>query len=252
MLNLRIIISTCLLVIVQAALGQVNTERLRQEDMKPGFHSRLGLNINLLSGNSQVIQTRASANAHYVKNQHIWFVDVQHKMGSKGDQRFINQGFVHGRWVRTMRKGIQSEVFLQQEYNEFINLQLRQLVGGGLRFKIPQPGAGQSLQGLSMVLGSGFMWEREEMDIGASGENPTPILSPYHSFKLQQLLFNRYTTRVSSESPICSDNPVTRNNDRDRILPERTSHCTRSTTLTYKGSNSSITHCLRLFNHIHF
>ena len=47
---------------------------------------------------------------------------------------FSNRGFGHLRAVRQVSSNIQVEGFLQKEFNYFIDLENRELIGGGVRF----------------------------------------------------------------------------------------------------------------------
>jgi len=156
--------------------SQVNTESMRKHDHELGSHFMVGANLSFIRGNSSIFQSRLKSRWDYVLEQGRFFVMVDHKISSKDDQIFINQGFGHLRGVKALNHRLQTELYLQQEYNEFINLQSRNLVGLGLRFNnrdITQ--ASSSSSKMAIVLGMGLMFEQEKMDGGPQGVLGDPV-----------------------------------------------------------------------------
>ena len=157
--------------------AQVNTESLRKTIQEPGFHFNLGATLNLMDGNRNLFQTQIKTRLDQVQPWgHLFFVS-NYKMSSKDEAVFVNQGFAHLRFMKELTPRYSGEVFSQLEFNEFIRLNQRTLVGGGLRFKHSSL-AGRHHTGqapLSMVFGLGLMLERESIDIGSDASTGDPI-----------------------------------------------------------------------------
>ncbi len=153
------------LILTSLLTAQVNTEALRREDLSPGLHTTLGADLGLIAGNSDLLQLKSSLRFDYRKGGNHFFLVTQYQQGRKDEQLFINKGFAHLRGVRALRPRLQVEGFLQREFNEFINLEDRQLAGGGLRIRWRQPqDPSETPPPLQLNTGVGLMWERERID----------------------------------------------------------------------------------------
>ena len=142
----------------------MNTEALRKEDLSPGLHTTLGADLGCIAGNSDLLQLKSNLRFDYLKGGNHFFLVTQYQQGST-DTLFINKGFAHLRGVRALTLRLYVEGFLQREFNEFIDLEDRQLVGGGLRIRWRQ--RQDSLEKpppLQLNTGIGLMWEREQID----------------------------------------------------------------------------------------
>ena len=155
--------------------AQVNTETLRKEDLQPGHHLTLGAQLNYLHGNSQVLQAKGNGSWYYVLDKGQVILNVNQKLSSKDNITFVNQGFIHLRGTRMIDHGLEGELYTQGEYNEFINLQSRQLLGAGLRKTLFTRDSAEHHPQLGMTLGTGLMFEEERMDAGALGDLGDPI-----------------------------------------------------------------------------
>jgi len=144
--------------------AQVNTEALRKEDLSPGLHTTLGADLGYIAGNSSLLQLKSNLRFDYRNGGNHFFLVTQYQQGST-DTLFINKGFAHLRGVKVLKPHLQIEGFLQREFNDFINLEDRQLAGGGLRIRWRQPeGPAETPIPLQLNTGIGLMWEREQID----------------------------------------------------------------------------------------
>ena len=139
--------------------AQVNTEAMRRADSSLGWHSNLSADAGLIAGNSNLVDLKGGLRFDYLAPGGHVFLVSQYQRGLQDTALFINKGFVHLRGVRSLRPGRALEGFVQQEFNEFINLRSRSLVGGGLRLEFPSP-ADSTAGALGLNLGIGLMWER--------------------------------------------------------------------------------------------
>lgn len=166
---------TSLLILFGLSQAQVNTETLRKADLAFGSHLNLTANLNLLKGNSSMLQTRVLANWYYVMPRGQVFINLSQKMSSKDDDLFINNGFAHLRGVRVLDERFQAEFFAQREYNDFINLLSRDLLGSGVRWKVADINTPAGNPALQTTLGVGLMLEREKLDAGPANDQGDPV-----------------------------------------------------------------------------
>jgi len=75
--------------------AQVNTERLRQTHGKTGYITSLGLDFNVLSGNSDKFEIAPNARLDYVSDYWNWFVVGNYKYGESAQKAFT-KGFCIG------------------------------------------------------------------------------------------------------------------------------------------------------------
>ena len=115
---------------------QINTESMRGEHKTPGLSQNMNLSFAYISGNSEVIFLNASYRLDYTSqfNWYGFFETRYDRAFEKSQEDFSNRGFGHLRAVRSFTPRIQMEGFLQKEFNFFIDLENRELIGCGLRF----------------------------------------------------------------------------------------------------------------------
>ena len=168
LINLLLLLTT---LSTTPVLAQVNTESMRKQDLELGAHFTMGTTLSYIQGNSTIFQSRIKARYDHIFEKGRIFLIGNHKISSKDDQIFINQGFGHLRYVKPLKSALELELFVQQEFNEFINLQSRTLLGSGFRYTFGQPAA----DALTLVWGSGLMLEDEKMDAGPLGILGDPV-----------------------------------------------------------------------------
>lgn len=87
-----------------------------------------------------------------------WLLVSQLNVGKKNGESFLNNGFSHARWTRMWIPSAGSELFAQHQFNKFLRLDTRFLVGTNARL-IVLNGSGAFL-----AAGSGYMLELESLN----------------------------------------------------------------------------------------
>lgn len=147
------------------AWGQVNTERLRRGGITEGWHNSVSFDLGYVSGNSNFLKLNSGFRTDFKAGDYYTFGVVNFQRGREAGQIFLNKGFAHVRGSRAFTPVISGEVFLQKEFNDFILLNDRNLVGGGARLRLLSGATGEeSGLPLQLYLGIGFMWENEVLD----------------------------------------------------------------------------------------
>ncbi len=152
---------------VSTAESQVNTESLLRSN-RPGFSMQSELGFGFNAGNSEFFRWRVALRLDYQTDLLYAFAVGNLEQGTANEQVFLNRGFVHLRNIFNLDTLLRPEVFVQREFNEFILLKERTLVGGGLRLYLLHPLANDSLMSLQLTAGFGVMWENEKF----TGDNP--------------------------------------------------------------------------------
>ena len=115
--------------------SQVNTEVMRKDNQSGGINHNVTLDFSYFSGFSEVIQLMGSYRIDYLlsSNWYGFFNGYYNREFAKNKEDFSNRGFIHFRAAKPIMNNLDIEGFLQKETNQFINLENRELSGGGFR-----------------------------------------------------------------------------------------------------------------------
>lgn len=173
-----------LLLLVRAGVSQVNTERLRKSELTTGFNNSLNFDLAFVSGNSEFLKLKTGMRVDYQAKKYYSFGVIQYQRGLQKSRVFINKGFVHLRGVRIINKRFSGEVFFQKEFNDFILLKDRNLIGAGWRTAlISQQNDGKNYQ---WFIGNGAMWENEQINTSPITETKIVRSTNYISLLFQK------------------------------------------------------------------
>ncbi len=149
----------------QQLFAQVNTERLRNRDAKPGFAGKAGLSFTYLSGNTEFFKISSQLRLDYSKQNFYSFAVANYQRGIRKESDFINKGFLHWRFMYDLSATWTGETFVQRAFNEFTDLRSRNLIGGGARFNLRFLNRSEEKErSLDAALGIGLMWEEETIE----------------------------------------------------------------------------------------
>lgn len=173
----KILLIFCLHLIGIVVNGQiVNIENQRLNTRKEGFSGNVDLSLNFTMNTVQLLQLGDRLRVVYKRNKHQFLLFTDHSLVQTKDVSIINLGFEHVRYNYTFKDSgkIILEAFEQAQFNKIQKINLRFLLGTGIRFHI------FDLQHYQLNFGTGFMYEYEELiDYGISSD----ILSnSYFSF----------------------------------------------------------------------
>ncbi len=174
-MNRRIISLILLPAFALGAVCQVNTERLRRDDLREGFGGRLEAGLAFAAGNAEFSRYRLGTRLDWLRGGSLVFLSGSLQRERSGDSEVSHKGFSHLRAMLGRRRPLGTELFLQEEFSEQHNLKERRLAGLGLRWA-PFSGARDTDRAepdgprLEAWIGGGLMWEREVLDAPGSGE----------------------------------------------------------------------------------
>lgn len=163
------------LLLSQAAEGQVNTEKFRRYATHEGFVFNTKMQVGYSDGNSKYISLDGTLRLDYNGKKNNAFIVGNYEYKETEAAKVVNKGFVHLRGVRPFNETLALEGFLQQEFNEFLYLNDRKLVGGSLRTRLQNwQSKKDSISTFASYLGLGAMYEYEIYDV-QEGEDLTVI-----------------------------------------------------------------------------
>ncbi len=172
-------ILTALVILLLAGMlsAQVNTEKFRKTREGDGLEFKAGLAMALYKGNTDIFRFSTDINFNYFKGKTYLFLIGNLTYGEKNENTYINKGFAHLRLIRKFSEHFMFEIFGQEEFNEFIRLKRRDLVGTGIRFLVFKSGNEKS--NIAVSAGTGAMWEQEQFN----DSNGVPIKATTSLFK---------------------------------------------------------------------
>ena len=147
------------------SFAQVNIESQRFQN-KEGFSSFLSLGSEIKKGNNDVFDLKASGRLDHRNKSHHFFFVVSYEQGEANGEEYKNSSFIHVRETHMTFGAFGFELFAQAQNNQFNDLKLRQLLGGGLRLEHKKE------KSYVISMGLGAMSEYEEL-ISSVGEGYT-------------------------------------------------------------------------------
>ncbi|OJJ14935.1 hypothetical protein BKI52_41005 [marine bacterium AO1-C] len=148
-------------------MAQVNTEIYRPSNRNQGYIGQIRASLSLNRGNRQNDIFSGSFRNSFVYKRHLLFgtasyVFGQTRLSDGTTDVFRRIGFLYGKYNYAIDNDSVSrwnlEAFGQNEVNEFIRLQNRNLGGVGLRFDVVEVP-----QKISLSIGSSIMYEFEQV-----------------------------------------------------------------------------------------
>jgi len=124
------------LFLVQSANAQVNTEKFRKYDQKEGFLFNLQTTFTIKSGNTEYNALKAGGRLDHSSTNFDYFLVSNFEFKSASGSRIQNQGFVHLRGIWKFDKKANWEYFAQRQYDEFIDLRYRDLLGTSIKYRV--------------------------------------------------------------------------------------------------------------------
>jgi hypothetical protein len=116
----------------------VNIEDKRQDYDTTGWFGRVDLSANLTEYSSTVFTVAGSLRMDRVGEQWSWMLIGQYRSTRVNASRIRNDAYTHLRGARLLTEKLNLEAFLQWQFNEFLDLDIRALAGIGPRWALVQ------------------------------------------------------------------------------------------------------------------
>lgn len=174
---MRIIVLLALFIQVRATAQIVNIENKRIEGSTQGFFGSADLNLNFTMNTKQLLQIGDKLKVGFTKDKHHAFLITDHSFVKSQDDSFINKGYEHLRYNYELNDSghVVFEAFQQGQFNKIQRIDLRLLLGSGIRFNIIRQ------KNYELSFGTGFMGEYEQLTDNA-GYTADFLSTSYLSF----------------------------------------------------------------------
>jgi hypothetical protein len=147
--------------------AQVNTEQYRKYyDENKKFMFNFKSTFEIKSGNTEYSSFKGAGRIDRNGKVLDAFVVGEFEYKRTDEKNLTNEGFLHLRSIWSFRKLANWEFFVQQQYDEFIDLNSRSLAGTAIKLKpIQYRSKRDSTQTIDVGLSFGLMAEREEYNL---------------------------------------------------------------------------------------
>lgn len=164
--------------------SQINTERYRLDSDSIGFTGIADIEITALTGNTDLQIIHLGGRLNYNWGTSYTFLVADGGFGWDEGEQIFDQALLHLRHVQTITDLIQAEVFSQFDFNKSRLLTERELIGGGLRYRILK------LDDLKLRIGTSYFFEHENYDV------------PKNSIHGNNLFANRFSSYLTVDFEI--------------------------------------------------
>ena len=176
-----------------STLAQVNTERFREDEDSVGFSGFIDLEGILASGNTDFQLISLGGRLNYNWGDDYTFLIADGGYGWENGNSFVDQILAHLRHVITTGDLIQIELFTQFDNNKKRLLLARELLGGGLRFRILKT------EHFKFRLGIAYMFETERYELPENSVHPqTTQLHRFTSYVTLKFELNKILSFIST------------------------------------------------------
>ena len=165
------------------SIAQINTERYRKDSDSIGFSAIADIEITAMTGNTDFQFINLGGRLNYNWGKSYTFLVADGGFGWDEGKRIFNQALLHLRHVHSLNDLLQIEVFTQTDFNKKRLLEGRELIGGGLRYKI------LTFDNAKFRLGASYFYEHEKYDVPTNSIHGSNLfanrLSAYLTFELE-------------------------------------------------------------------
>ena len=158
---MRLLLIFFLLLVPHAALAIVNAEDLDLNIDEDGFVGKVGLSVSGSSGNTEKINGEGSLRLLWKYGDHTNMLVGSRAYAKSSGSRNTNKAFAHLRHRYAVDQTWAVEAFTQAQQDEFAQLKLRTLYGGGLRYS-------RDISNHAFHLGLGSFYEQEKLRAAAN------------------------------------------------------------------------------------
>ena len=185
-MNSHIIIFILFVAFSQVSLAQINTERYRKDYEREGLMYSNSFGFNFATGNSNYLELGNRFRIDFNDALQDYFAIADYNYRVSNGSKSSNKGFIHLRTIKEFyeQRFILFEGFTQVQFDEFLLLRYRLLLGGGFRFDpiaLIDTAALKSSK-LKVFLGSGVFYEFEQYSTSPQQSSSLIRWSNYLSF----------------------------------------------------------------------
>jgi len=158
------VISTLIFILLTNSVSaQINTEKYRKYySDETGFLFNLATTFSIKAGNTEYSAYKGGGRIDYNGKKFDTFLVGSFEYKTTEEKKLENQGFLHWRGITHLTDRSTWEVFLQKQYDEFIDLNSRNVAGTGIKYRVIEfVSKKDSTNTVDMNVSTGLMYETE-------------------------------------------------------------------------------------------
>lgn len=171
----------------------VSMENIHLGKPPQGFVGSYQLDLALETGNTEQADAATGVKLQWTEGKITDFVLANYEYGESARVTNKNKGFAHYRHIEQLDNRFAWEGFTQLSSNQFTNLTLRALAGGGVRITL-----GEVTDSQAFFLGLGMFYEREELDSKYPDEAAIENTLRANTYLVMKYHFNAFVSLVST------------------------------------------------------
>lgn len=186
---------TCLFLLACpfSAHAIVSMENIHLGKPPEGFAGSFDLDLAFEGGNTERAGAATGIKLQWTQEMVTNFILANYAYAKSSGVRNKNKGFTHYRHIHRLDERLAWEAFAQLSSDEFTNLTLRALAGGGVRIML-----GETSDKKSFYLGLGAFYEHEQLDTTLPGEDGTDEAIRANTYLVVKYQFNAHVSLVST------------------------------------------------------
>lgn len=180
----------CIFLPLMGTNAQVNTEALRRTFQSDTLLNSLSVAYQVVQGNTEYIGLSGGYRLDAYFDEFYSFVATSIDYKESSEVSIVDKGFVHFRLVYNISDIFAPELFFQKEFNEFISLKDRNLLGASIRANLHNLFDDTPDKQFDIVLATGIMAENELLRFGSDSTANTLRSTNYLSvqYKLSKIV----------------------------------------------------------------
>jgi Protein of unknown function, DUF481 len=139
---------------LNAQIINIEDKRIKTKD-SISWYGDFSLNASVVQLNKSILTFRSTAQIEYKKNKHLLLSLSDYALLKGGKESFENAAFQHLRYNYKLNKTLSWELYTQIQNNKIQHIELRALVGTGIRWRIYKSSNGKS----RLYIGTALMQE---------------------------------------------------------------------------------------------
>ncbi len=143
---------------LSSTYGQiVNIESLRRASDTSRWSGNASINFKLTQNTNKIIELYSRIHLQHVKNKHTFLFVNDYDFKESNDNRLIDKSIQHLRYNYKINQRWSWEAFTQAQSNEVSSIELRWLLGSGVRMAL------NPVKQLKIYIGTAAMYEYEHL-----------------------------------------------------------------------------------------
>lgn len=186
---------SCLLLICVSFNVQaiVSMENIHLQKPPQGFSGAFDLDLAVEGGNTERTGAATGIKFQWTEAEVTDFILANYAYAKSDGVINKNKGFTHYRHIHQLDDQLAWEGFAQLSFNEFTNLTLRALAGGGVRLTLSEAN-----DKTDFFLGLGAFYEHEQLDTSLVVEDDTEEAVRANIYLVIKYPFNEHVSLVST------------------------------------------------------